>query len=746
MINQLLFILGVVVCLWSCNLSEQNLLKDRERIPLPELGSDIKDDINVPVLSATASSFQKGQEIEKAFDGDVNTLYHSAWNQTSFPVELTFNFDGSQDIDYFVYHPRSSGSNGNIEEVEVWVKNQTNSFSRLSAINFQGQSSSSAFVFDESLKAPKAIKLVINSGKNGFVSCAEMQFYQKDTTGFDVLSLFSDLSCSTLRTDIKLDDIENSPSAFFKEIALSMWKGDYPGEFRIQEYKAYQHPSVVARQNKTNGYSLLENVTGIAVEAGDTLLALVDDTYSTPVTIKIQNLGKDGAYYSGSSYYALVKGVNKVVAKNKGLIYVLYHPENWETAPPVKIHFATGTVNGYWDISKHNQEDWKRLIATASNQLFDVVGRRSHLTFATERFKSYTADPKALVEVYDSIISIEEDFMGLSKYDRQFNNKLYFHVNWNGGMSAPNNHIVINDSYSSKVLDPEKLKTVGIWGPAHEVGHLNQTRPGFKWHGMTEMTNNLHSIYVQTYFGNRSRFMYDNSSLVKDYDYCWYELGWSQFFPNQIAHNSLDNQSWRRVLAQTIPFWQLYLYFVEVEGQTELYKDFYEAVRNDKDPATDGACQLEFVRKMCRLSGTNLLPFFQKWGFLTPIDQDVVDYSTKRFTITQSQVNALKEEIQAAGYQQLEAAMWYITDENKDVFKKQSPIIKGTASLSENTFTMTNWGNVAAYEVYTNGKLVFASPLNEFTVYDALVDESTVVYAVASNGEAVKVDWHKLNN
>ena len=43
------------------------------------------------------------------------------------------------------------------------------------------------------------------------------------------------------------------------------------------------------------------------------------------------------------------------------------------------------------------------------------------------------------------------------------------------------------------------------WGPSHEVGHSNQTRPGLKWTGMTEVTNNIHSMYMQRINSGDSR-------------------------------------------------------------------------------------------------------------------------------------------------------------------------------------------------------------------------------------------------
>ena len=60
--------------------------------------------------------------------------------------------------------------------------------------------------------------------------------------------------------------------------------------------------------------------------------------------------------------------------KNKGLVYVFYHTPDYKVAPPVKIHFATGQVNGYYDSQKHQPSDWARLLNAAKDLYFDVLG------------------------------------------------------------------------------------------------------------------------------------------------------------------------------------------------------------------------------------------------------------------------------------------------------------------------------------------------------------------------------------
>jgi hypothetical protein len=54
----------------------------------------------------------------------------------------------------------------------------------------------------------------------------------------------------------------------------------------------------------------------------------------------------------------LSEGANKITARNKGLMYILYHTPDYETAQPVKIHIASGQVNGYFDVAKHQASDF----------------------------------------------------------------------------------------------------------------------------------------------------------------------------------------------------------------------------------------------------------------------------------------------------------------------------------------------------------------------------------------------------
>lgn len=702
-------------------------------------GDDILDDIKVPVSSASASSYQPGGEIEKSFDGDYSTIYHSNWGNSAsdyFPITLDYHFIEQESIDYMVYHPRTSGANGNFKEVEIWATTESNpSFMKIVDFDFMGSGSATKVVFDEPLLNPTAIRFIVNSGSGdgqGFASCAEMEFYRFNTENFNPLSIFTDNTCSELKPGVSLKDIEEISSNLYRNIALYMFMGTYPDEFRIQEYKAWPHPDAWAKENKTSTLSLLDNPTGISVSRNEDLVVFVGETEGYPISLKIQNLdlpGGDG--YNNASFYPLSPGLNKLKVRNDGLAYLFYHTPDYQSAPSIKVHFATGKVNGYYDSQKHEKSDWTRLLNEAGDKYFDVLGEYAHLTFPTQDFIKYaSSNGPELIEAYDDLVRLEADFMGLMKYNRPTVNRAYFHVMYHSYMYATSYRTAYNSGTTETILSLSKLKSEP-WGPAHEMGHTFQTRPGFLWRGMTEVTNNVHSMYVQTQWGNDSR--------IESEDMGRFNNRYEKAYYSSFVHNTLHPGE-EDVFCKLVSLWQLQLYFSNVLGETDVYKDLYEKVRISPNKATAGEQQLEFVKMMCDITKTDLTDFFYKWGYLSPYDEIIDDYGAGRFFITQNQIDEVISEIKLKNYPSLIDKAEYICDSNVEIFKNRLHVKKGSASANNSTLTMKGWENVVAFEVYQDEKLLFASNKSVFTI-DQTMNDKIKVFALSYDGDRTEVTF-----
>jgi hypothetical protein len=549
-------------------------------------------------------------------------------------------------MDYLIYYGwPASGNNGNFQELEIWVAdNNKRDLRKYGDFNFNGNTT--WVNFTPPLVRPTTVEFRVKSGAGGFASCAEMEFHRYEAGSFDYSAVFTDASCSKLKEGVTREAIDAIPSLFFKDMALQIFLNIYDKTgFRAQEYRAWVHPRVMAGLTRTMPYSLNDNPTGIYVKKDDDLLVLAGNTQGKNVSIMSQDLST--GYKGTTNNYPLSDGLNRIKAKTDGLIYVQYYSDQGEDAPKIRLNFITGRVNGYFDSQKHQPGDWSRLLNAAVSPEFDLVGKFAHLTFQVSSFKAHTPDGKALIDEWDKMVRLEHEFMGLYKYNLLMKNRSYAHYDpaapW---MWAHDNHTGFNPGAAPDILNVQKFKTTAIWGPAHETGHMNQIRRGVAWNGMDEVTVNIYSVHVQKTFGNKSRWITDDR----------YNLAFDRLLGKGKPHNGSGDED--------VPFWQLNLYLCDVLG-TDFYKDLFHYFMTSPDPGssaeTDGRFQLDFVRQACRIANLDLTDFFDKWGFLTPIDKKI--YSDQ-FTITQAQINALKAEIAAKNYPKPKKDFTGITDDN----------------------------------------------------------------------------------
>ena len=226
----------------------------------PQTKLVVPGDFKVTPSSATASSAQPGEELTNAIDGKLDgPLYHSAWDNGGanyFPITLEFAFDGTKDLNYLIYYPRTDGPNGRFKEIEVWGKGSALSdYTLLKKADLLGSDTPSKVVFNQALLGAKGIKIVVLSGAGdgqGFASAREIEFYQNNPDKFDLLSVFTDTSASALRSGITEADIDRIEVPVYRQIAYHLLKGDYPQEFRIADYRAYPDPDAERAWNRTS--------------------------------------------------------------------------------------------------------------------------------------------------------------------------------------------------------------------------------------------------------------------------------------------------------------------------------------------------------------------------------------------------------------------------------------------------------------------------------------------------------------
>lgn len=517
--------------------------------------------------------------------------------------------------------------------------------------------------------------------------------------------VFTDSTYSELNAGITEKDINQLDDPLLKSIAGQLLEGKYPAESRIREFLPYPSPKQ-SKTLKAADFSRYDNPAGIWAEPGEELVVFAGDLHKETIYLVIVNdysWGKLGNR-SGQEHFILEEGINRLKVRNGGSVYIFYFESKSQQA--VKLHFASGKVNGFFDINRHSDKDWEKMLAEAPGTYIDALGNHVHLCFPVEDFKAYCPNNVTrLVQTWDSIASLQQELIGLHKYNRIPKNRIFCvyekETKW-GGMYAGDGRTAYTPSTMKFILNPDSLRTHGIWGPAHEIGHMYQTRPGLRWWGTVEVTNNIHSLFVQTSFGNKSRLEEENR----------YNQGLHHIVLKNRAHGE-DDDPFRKL----VPFWQLYLYSKAV-GYTDYYADLYELVRNTPDKSYEkesGTIQLDFVKNTCDLMKTDLTDFFRSWGLLKEIDRHWE--GKEHFHISAKDLAEAEKYIKSKNYPKAPAGLLYLTDHNYEAFVNKAPIIPGKVEWDEyddKVVILKDWQNVMAFEVYDGNELILISVTSKF--------------------------------
>lgn len=736
------------------------------------------NDVLAVIQSAgtTASSFQGGQNIDKSFDGNTASLYHSSWSNTMFPVVLNYALDGTTPIDFLKYTPRSDGgSNGNFGNVIIEYNTVGNAiFQPVTTFNF-GQSGIPTSVQFPTQITPLNIRITVQDGYGDFASCAEMQFYTAGNSAGTApySNVFSDNLYASLIPTITQLHIDTISVAFYKDLAQCLFDGTYNDQYRVQTYDVYPTIASVSNELKIGNYDNTENPTGIVFEAGEKIAVFAENVPST-ATVNLMVKDYQTGFGAASAYYPLHNGLNVFELTNGGMAYISYYNVD-DQLNDVDINIVSGKVNGYFDRAISTNAEWPDLLTNTAYPYIDIVGDFAHLVYDKAALSSGSPfDAIALIGKYDTIIQHERMVMGLFKYDRSPKNHMLTYCEHGGGYYAGGLGVHLDLDWGVPDLtDPDQLS---IWGIAHEYGHINQIRPALKWIGTTEVTNNIYSTWVDYHLdnGNNMYTRLEDESVTP-------ATGIPSITGGRIngaIYNTLidglalqDNTVSYDVFKVLVPFWQLNVYYslagasrnapilsfdypINYPGKdyAHWFGDVAELARtSNSNGLTNGEHLINFVKNTCDAVEENLIPFFQNTGFLKPIDVSIDDYGIGQLTVTQSMIDDAISYVEGKNFNDpVSPVIHYASAHSVAMYNEQLPLsgITGIgATLNGNYLTVDHaeWHNAVAYETYDSSNvLIYVSmtgsgdPSNQLTqVY--YPNNALAVYAVGFDGQRILV-------
>ncbi|HFU3984100.1 TPA: discoidin domain-containing protein [Streptococcus suis] len=129
----------------------------------------------------SVDNFNNGEGIDKAFDGNTSTIWHTKWqpSKQDLPATILVDMKESLTFDKLIYLPRQSGTNGNITHYRISAKNtETDDYSLVKEGNLPATGEKKIISFDR--QTARYLKIEVLGGSGGFGSAAEFAIAQTD--------------------------------------------------------------------------------------------------------------------------------------------------------------------------------------------------------------------------------------------------------------------------------------------------------------------------------------------------------------------------------------------------------------------------------------------------------------------------------------------------------------------------------------------------------------------------------------
>ncbi len=476
---------------------------------------------------------------------------------------------------------------------------------------------------------------------------ANVSSYTTKMTAF-----FTDASCSELLPEYQNLTDEELRSQFEAQglpeyllrIALKVKNDTWANEdemskdFRVADYQVYSH--YLWSKNKVGmGYwfGRLSNPTGIVVKPGDILTVFCDQ--GAPSGCQLQLEYVQGTNAEGETLN-LNKGINIFSFSEEATLFVFYQTNDTQVntklanCPDVRVHFEGGHLHGYYDKTRgHNNDTWAHLRKNLLKQSNVINIKTKNFVFCMNNElvqKACATDMELLLKEWDMIGDAEDELMGyndasipgLSEVQRNIFN--CFSTTTGEYMCANHNGTYYLEGTLSTIMNPKEMADGGIWGPAHENGHLRQYL--ILMLGTLESSNNLFSnvaVYKQ------GRTTQRGAAPATIFDHFANKIDWSQYDIWETTHM----------------LYQLYLYFHVNGVMPDFYPRVFSKLRQDpmnrtlKTTVSATEEYHKFARFCCDVAQADLSEFFASYGFFVPVTFGSYDLGNYIVETTQENID-----------------------------------------------------------------------------------------------------------
>ena len=303
------------------------------------------------------------------------------------------------------------------------------------------------------------------SSSNAATNYAKFKKFFNDDICTELALPYSAMTDEQLRE--QMSDIAKELVEVAIKVKNNAWEKNEK-EFRVAKFKPQTDPAEWDDKLNVYTYSLMPCPTGI-IGNDEYIMVFVGGEVPSGVSLGVYKVaGNDG---HGFLYNSLRAGLNLVSmpedteARMLFLEYYAY-TDTTETSkkladfPEMSMHFEGGHVNGYFDVTKHDDAYWRELLAAhkadsvaSSYKGIQVMGEK--VMFHMTRDELAAVCPSTITDAinwWDDLVKFEHKLMGADKYYDRWNDLIMARNGVGSYMYATQGYTYYENSTLSEIL------------------------------------------------------------------------------------------------------------------------------------------------------------------------------------------------------------------------------------------------------------------------------------------------------
>ncbi|XP_040596374.1 TRPM8 channel-associated factor 3-like isoform X2 [Mesocricetus auratus] len=407
--------------------------------------------------------------------------------------------------------------------------------------------------------------------------------------------------------------LKGSPQAFLLFLAYELFKSGVDASQLLPPPSLLpptESPMVIKINNRSSWVS-----TGLYLPEGQ-VAQITLPTEATNANLKVligchtDNIGEAKTYYRPpvmTYIYHLNSPQKNISWLYGGLLYVTV--PNKYNRDDVSVTISGAVSAPYFKIGETTQEEWKDLIKSSEAPWGELATDNIILTIPTECLKMLR-DPYPLLQLWDEIVQAVAKLAAVP-FPFKRPERVVLDKQISLGYLHSGYPVMGHISIAEGIIDEIAIRSHGIWGVAHELGHNQQKG---RWNFppyTTEALCNLWSIYVHETVLNIHR---------------------DQAHPSLKPELRMQRIKTHLNMGAPLSNWvvwtalETYLQLQEGFGWEPFIQIFADyRVLSNLPKGNEGKMNL-WVKKFSEVVQKNLAPFFEAWGW--PVQNDVAESLT----------------------------------------------------------------------------------------------------------------------